>query len=205
MSTEIPELQAPIPPKANAPSFIFSNTAKRWMGGLAIILICLVSFWLAINPQWVGRFGRWGYVGAFVISLIASATIVLPAPGIAVVIAMSTALNPYLLGVVAGLGSAIGELSGYAAGRGGQTLIPAARRQQVEQLQGLTRKYGVLLLAVLAALPFPLFDFAGIVAGMLKMRILSFLAAVAVGKSFKYIFLILVGAGPLYWLQQWFR
>ncbi len=84
-------------------------------------------------------------------------------------------------------------------------LIPEHQRHQVERLQRLTRQYGVLLLAVLAALPFPLFDFAGIVAGMLKMRIVSFLAAVAVGKSVKYIFMILVGAGPLYLLQQWFR
>lgn len=197
----------PVPPPATKPTqrFAFLHDPKTWLGAFAVLLIFAASFWLAVNPQWVERFGRWGYVGAFVISMIASATIVLPAPGIAVVIAMSAALNPYALGIVAGLGSAIGELSGYAAGRGGQMLIPEHQRHQVERLQNLTRQYGVLLLAVLAALPFPLFDFAGIVAGMLKMRVLSFLAAVTVGKSVKYIFMILVGAGPLYLLQQWFR
>jgi len=197
----------PVPPPSNKPNqrFAFLSNPKTWLGALAVLLIFIASFWLAVNPQWVERFGRWGYVGAFVISMIASATIVLPAPGIAVVIAMSGALNPYALGIVAGLGSAVGELSGYAAGRGGQMLIPEHQRHQVERLQNLTRQYGVLILAVLAALPFPLFDFAGIVAGMLKMRVLSFLAAVTVGKSVKYIFLILVGAGPLYLLQQWFR
>jgi len=197
----------PVPPPSTKPTqrFAFLHDPKTWLGALAVLLIFAVSFWLAVNPQWVERFGRWGYVGAFVISMIASATIVLPAPGIAVVIAMSAALNPYALGIVAGLGSAIGELSGYAAGRGGQMLIPEHQRHQVERLQVLTRQYGVLILAVLAALPFPLFDFAGIVAGMLKMRVISFLAAVTVGKSVKYIFMILVGAGPLYLLQQWFR
>jgi len=197
----------PVPPPATKPTqrFAFLHDPKAWLGALAVLLIFIVSFWLAVNPQWVERFGHWGYVGAFVISMIASATIVLPAPGIAVVIAMSSALNPYALGIVAGLGSAIGELSGYAAGRGGQMLIPEHQRHQVERLQVLTRQYGVLILAVLAALPFPLFDFAGIVAGMLKMRVISFLAAVTVGKSVKYIFMILVGAGPLYLLQQWFR
>ncbi len=110
----------PVPPPANKPSqrFAFLHDPKTWLGSFAVLLIFVVSFWLAVNPQWVERFGRWGYVGAFVISLIASATIVLPAPGIAVVIAMSAALNPYALGIVAGLGSAVGELSGYAAGRG---------------------------------------------------------------------------------------
>jgi membrane protein YqaA with SNARE-associated domain len=182
-----------------------SDAAKKWLGALAIILIFAVSFWLAVNPHMVRHMGRWGYVGAFFISLVASSTIVLPAPGIAIVIAMSTGLNPYALGIIAGVGSAIGELTGYVAGRSGRAFVPEKQRLQVERLHNLTQKYGALVLAVLAALPFPLFDFAGIVAGMLKMPVLSFLAGVSVGKSIKYIFLILLGIGPLHWLQHFFR
>lgn len=183
-------------------SFTLTENQKRGLGIAIIVLICVVSFWLALNPVWVQRFGQWGYVGAFVISLIASATIILPAPGIVVIIAMSAALDPILLGIVAGVGSAIGELTGYAAGRGGRALIPAERTRQFEQLTLLTQRYGVLALGALAALPFPLFDFAGIVAGALRMRVVRFLLAVAVGKSIKYIILILLGASPLEWLQR---
>ena len=189
-------------PVSPTPSFTLSENQKRGLGIAIILLICVVSFWLALNPVWVQRFGRWGYVGAFVISLIASATIILPAPGIVVIIAMSVALDPLLLGIVAGVGSAIGELTGYAAGRGGRALIPAERSRQFEQLTVLTQRYGVLALGALAALPFPLFDFAGIVAGALRMRVVRFLLAVAVGKSIKYIILILLGASPLEWLQR---
>ena len=189
-------------PVSPPPSLTLTENQKRGLGIAIIVLICVVSFWLALNPVWVQRFGRWGYVGAFVISLIASATIILPAPGIVVIIAMSAALDPILLGIVAGVGSAIGELTGYAAGRGGRALIPAERTRQVEQLTQLTQRYGVLVLGVLAALPFPLFDFAGIVAGALRMRVVRFLLAVAVGKSIKYIILILLGASPLQWLQR---
>lgn len=167
-----------------------------------ILLITVASFWLALNPQWVMGFGHWGYVGAFVISLVASATIILPAPGIAVVIAMGTALDPVLLGIVAGMGSAVGELSGYLAGASGRALIPSSRRAQFEQLHRLTDRYGAALLFGLAAIPFPLFDFAGIIAGMLKMRIATFLATVAAGKSIKYVIMILLGAGPLLYLQE---
>jgi membrane protein YqaA with SNARE-associated domain len=179
-----------------------ASPAQLIWGALAVGAILLVSLWLALHPEWVLRLGRWGYLGAFLISLVASATIILPAPGIAVVIAMGTALDPVLLGIVAGLGSAIGELSGYVAGASGRALIPEERRGQVEQLRGLTSRYGALVLAVLAAIPFPLFDFAGIVAGMLRMRVISFLVAVAIGKSIKYIILILAGAGPIYLLQR---
>lgn len=169
---------------------------------LIIVLITIASFWLALNPQWVLRFGSWGYVGAFVISLIASATIILPAPGIAVVIAMGTALDPVLLGIVAGIGSAIGELSGYLAGASGRALIPSHQRTQFERLQRLTGRYGAALLFVLSAIPFPLFDFAGIIAGMIKIRIPVFLVAVAAGKSIKYIIMIILGAAPLLYLQE---
>ncbi len=192
-------LTAAIPPTT---ALRLSERQQRWLGGAIVLLICLVSFWLAINPAWVQRFGQWGYLGAFFISMVASATIILPAPGIVVIMAMGAALNPVALGIVAGVGSAFGELTGYLAGRGGRALIPAQNQKQFEQIQSLTRKYGPVLLALLAAIPFPLFDFAGIVAGMMRMRIVNFFLAVAVGKSIKYIIMILVGTTSLYWLQQ---
>ncbi|HXF63761.1 MAG TPA: VTT domain-containing protein [Caldilineaceae bacterium] len=176
--------------------------AQLIWGGAAVLAILVVSLWLALHPEWVEGLGRWGYLGAFLISLIASATIILPAPGIAVVVAMGVALDPLLLGIVAGLGSAIGELSGYVAGASGRALVPEHQRAQVERLRELTGRYGPALLAVLAALPLPLFDFAGIVAGMIRMPILAFLVAVSVGKSIKYVILIVAGAGPLIFLQQ---
>lgn len=178
----------------------------RWFSGaVAVIAIFAASIYLVDNPHLVLRLGNWGYLGAFIISLIASATIILPAPGIAVVIAMGTALDPVLLGVVAGIGSAIGELSGYLAGRGGRALIPHHRRTQFERLQRLTDRYGAPLLVLLSAIPFPLFDFAGIIAGMTKMRITTFLATVSVGKSAKYVFMILLGTGPLLLLNEFLQ
>jgi len=190
------------PLAVSTPNLILTDAQKRVLGIIIVLLLCGVSFWLALNPAWVRRFGQWGYAGAFVISLIASATIVLPAPGIVVVIAMGAALNPFWLGIVAGLGSAVGELTGYAAGRGGRALIPTQNQKQFEQIQALTRRYGPILLTVLAAIPFPLFDFAGIVAGMLRMRVVNFVLAVAVGKSIKYVIMILLGTSSLLWLQQ---
>lgn len=174
-----------------------------WLGVLLVVLIMVASFLLVLNPAWVAWFGRWGYVGAFIVSMVASATVILPAPGIAVVIAMGSHLDPYLLGIVAGIGSAFGELSGYVAGATGRAFIPEKQKAQAERLRGLTKRYGPLILGVLAAIPFPLFDLAGIIAGMLRLRIISFLLAVAIGKSIKYIFLILLGTGSLQLLKYY--
>ena len=163
-----------------------------------------MSFLYAFNSSNGGHTDVVTSLAKISISLIASATVVLPAPGLAIIIAMSPALNPYLLGIVAGVGSAVGELTGYAAGAGGSALIPPERKAQFERMRQLTVNYGALILFVLAAIPFPLFDFAGMVAGALKMRVSRFLLAVAVGKSIKYIVLILLGAGSLQWLQKLF-
>jgi membrane protein YqaA with SNARE-associated domain len=182
-----------------------SEQVKRGLGLAIILAITVASFWLALNPALVRGLGHWGYLGAFIISLIASATIVLPAPGLAIVIAMGAALDPVLLGIVAGVGSAVGELSGYIAGATGSALIPSEHRQRVETLQDMTRRYGPPLLALLAAIPFPFFDFAGIVAGILRMNVPAFLLSVSIGKSIKYIFLILTGAGALQLLLDWLQ
>lgn len=178
------------------------SARRKVLGILIIVGITLGSLWLAINPAWVEWAGRWGYVGAFLISLIASATIILPAPGLAVIIAMGTALDPIVLGLVGGVGSAVGELSGYIAGATGSALIPASQRHQVERLEKLTRRYGAWLLFGMSAIPFPLFDVAGMIAGAMRMRVTSFLFAVAAGKSIKYIVLILLGSNSIAYLTN---
>lgn len=175
---------------------------NRWFGVAIVLIITIFSFWLAVNPEWTKWAGQWGYVGAFIISLIASATIVLPAPGIAVVMAMGAALDPILLGIAAGLGSAFGEMSGYIAGATGRGLIGGTQQKQVEWIRKATQKHGALLLFLMAVFPFPLFDVAGIVAGALRMRVFSFFSAVAIGKTIKYIIMILAGAGAIPFLQE---
>ncbi|RLT34369.1 MAG: hypothetical protein DWI57_16700, partial [Chloroflexi bacterium] len=42
----------------------------------ALLAITLGSCWLALNPEWVRSFGRWGYLSAFAISLLSSATVI---------------------------------------------------------------------------------------------------------------------------------
>ena len=119
-------------------------------------------------------------------------------------VAMGTAFNPWVLGIVGGVGSALGELSGYIAGMTGRSLIAEHQRPQYERIEDLTQRYGSPLLFVLAMIPFPLFDVAGIVAGAMRMRVSSFLVAVMLGKVIKFISSILLGAGVLNWLYQLF-
>lgn len=176
---------------------------RLWLGAISVLLITGIALWLAFNSEWLTAQGHWGYLGAFIISMVASATVLLPAPGMAIVVSMGTALNPFLLALVGGLGSATGEFTGYLAGATGQALIPPQHRYRYEQFRELTQRHGAWLLFFFSAIPFPFFDLAGMVAGALKMNPIAFFIAVAAGKSIKYTVLILVGASTIQYIQQW--
>jgi membrane protein YqaA with SNARE-associated domain len=134
---------------------------------LALVVITIVSFWAALNPVWIEQAGHWGYLGAALISFLASATVFLPAPGLAVVFSMGGVLNPVLLGILAGIGSGLGELSGYVAGASGRTLVSQQRTHPF--VKRFTTRDTAIALFLFAVLPLPLFDFAGIVAAPCDM------------------------------------
>ncbi len=188
---ELPVAESPAPFQIG--SFVIN--LRVVLSLLALLAITVGSFWAALNPTWVLRAGHWGYLGAAVISFLSSATVILPAPGLAVVFSMGGVLNPVLLGILAGIGSGLGEMSGYIAGASGRTLISTERTNPF--LHQFTTRYTVVALFVFAILPLPIFDFAGIVAGAMRVRVPVFLGTVISGKIIKHIVIALMGAGFL--------
>jgi membrane protein YqaA with SNARE-associated domain len=124
-----------------------------------------------------------GYPGIFLVSLLSSATIILPAPSLALVFAMGSALPWPLVGLAAGAGEALGELTGYAAGVSGRAVIENQRAYA--RLERWMQRRGGITILVLSIIPNPLFDLAGIAAGTLKYPLWRFLLIALVGKSVK--------------------
>ncbi|VVB58484.1 SNARE associated Golgi protein [Candidatus Anstonella stagnisolia] len=132
-----------------------------------------------------------GYPGVFIIALVSSATMFLPAPGFAIIFAMSAFLNPLLVGFVAGVGSGIGELTSYLVGYSGSSKV-SHTKIYLQHKKGL-QKYGMPAIFVLSALPNPVLDIAGIAAGAIKMPLWKFLLATIAGKIVKYLFIAYTG------------
>lgn len=160
---------------------------------VAVLAIVAGAFWLGTQKELVQRFSQWGYVSSFLISLIGSATVILPAPGLALILTLGAHLNPVLLGVVAGFGSGIGELSGYLAGRASRNLV-SPRGKINAFLHHMTTRYTAPALFVLAILPLPVFDVAGILAGAMRMPTVRFLLIVISGKIIKHVLVAYLGA-----------
>ncbi len=113
----------------------------------------------------------------------AYATVLLPAPGIWIVFTMGAVFPPIGVALAAGTGAALGEISGYLAGFSGQAVIE--RAQMYNRMTVWMSKNGPLTVFLLAAIPNPFFDLAGVAAGALKMRLSLFLFWVWIGETLK--------------------
>lgn len=163
---------------------------------LLTVAITISIFYLyRTYPEWfeAETLKKWGYFGAFLISLISSATIILPVPGIVALFALGTTLNPVLVGLAGGTGATIGEITGFLAGYGGRGMIQKKGRTYT-MVENWMKRWGSWAVFAFAAAPLPLFDVAGLVAGALGYPAWKFLLVAWPGKCIKYVILVLVGA-----------
>ena len=173
---------------------------------LVLILILGITVCIFVFRDRVANLAGYGYLGAFLISLLSSATIILPIPGIAVIFALGATYDPYLVGLAAGAGSALGELSGYMAGYSGQGVLKKSKTYL--RMEHWMRRRGSVVIFVLAFVPNPIFDLAGAAAGILKYPVWKFLFFCFLGKTPRSILVAFAGAwaleGVLKFLQRYF-
>lgn len=153
-------------------------------GFVAAVVVGAAAFYISSQLDFLGE---WGYAGAFLAALVSSATVIMPAPGWAVVMGMASRMNPVLLGAAAGVGSAIGELTGYMVGYSGRMIVSKEKLPEYRRQKRWLKNADMAALFVLAALPNPVFDIAGIASGALRIPLRKFLLAVALGKIVKFI------------------
>ena len=137
------------------------------------------------------------------LSFLSYATVLLPAPGIAIVFMMGGIMNPLIITFVAGAGAALGEVSGYMAGFSGQ--VVAEKAKIYERLVEWMGKNGPLTVLLLSAIPNPFFDLAGAAAGVLKMPLRKFLVWCWIGETIKMLLFAYAGASGIPWLLNLFR
>lgn len=163
---------------------------------LALIFVVGITVYILFLPKdQAEKFASFGYLGIFIISIIANATVIIPAPGLLFVFSMGAKFNPLLIGLAAGVGATIGELSGYLAGFSGQAIIENQKGYQ--RVVRWMEKNGPLTISILAFIPNPLFDLAGMISGAFRMPVAKFMFFAMIGKILKMIIFAYAGAGIL--------
>lgn len=170
---------------------------------LALFVVVGVTLYIYSIRDRVEQFQQFGYPGIFLIALLANATVLLPAPGVAVIYAMGAIFNPFGVGIAAGLGGTFGELSGYLAGFSGQAVVE--RMDIFDRVKPWIDKYGGWAILVLSAIPNPFFDIAGIAAGIAKMPVQTFLIFSGIGQLIKMTAFALAGHYSISLLSTFFE
>jgi len=167
----------------------------------ALLLVVGLTVVLFIYRDQVKKLEAFGYPGIFLVSVLSNATLILPVPGVLFTSAMGAVFNPFWVAIAAGSGAALGEITGYLAGFSGQAVVE--NKVWYDRLTHWLKKYGDITIFVLAVIPNPVFDIAGITAGMLKMPLWRYLLWSWLGKIVKMLGFAYGGAMILKWIPWW--
>ena len=128
------------------------------------------------------------YLGVFISSIIVSASILIPLPSQLIPAgAVFLKLSPFLTAATIGIGSMIGEMTGYYLGVAGGAVVHRTLRKYkktVATLRKYYHKYAFFVIFIAALLFFP-FDLVGIMSGMSRYDIKKFFLAGFLGKFIK--------------------
>ena len=106
--------------------------------------------------EWMEQFAhQFGYLGVFIISFIGSVSVVFPVPYTIVIFFLGSSLNPVFVAVSGGLGSALGEFSGYALGYYGRAVVSEERRRKMDYMVKVFDRYGPVSIFLFALTPLP--------------------------------------------------
>jgi membrane protein YqaA with SNARE-associated domain len=135
----------------------------------------------------------WGYLGIFIISVLGTATLFFPLPVDGIIFALGSELNPWVLGIIAGIGMTLGELTAYYAGYIGTTLVKKRRHiTKIGKVRNVFQKYGFFTIPLFAFTPLP-FDIIGIFCGIIKYDVKKFFIGTLLGKIPRAVILALAG------------
>ena len=175
----------------------------RWLIGAAIgLAVFAIAVVIARHLPDLSHLASYGYAGVFVLMVVSGGSIFLPAPGFAAVMTAGVLWNPLIVGVVAGLGNATGEFTGYLAGRGGRALIAPRDSPLWRDAERWLQRFGFPALVVFSAIPNPFFDAVGIAAGSLGFSARHFWLACALGNTVKYTVIAVLGSYALVLLAR---
>jgi membrane protein YqaA with SNARE-associated domain len=131
---------------------------------------------------------QYGYFGVFLLSLIGAASIIFPVPYTVVLFTLAGVKNhgswvfePVWMAVVAGLGSTIGEFSGYLLGFGGRKALGERYKRKMQLVAQLFNKYGSIVIFVFSLTPLP-DDLLFIPLGVMRYSIIRTFVPAVLGK-----------------------
>jgi len=172
-------------------------------GVLTVLMVAAIIYY---NDE-LRELQEWGYVGAFVISILGGATVIVPVPTNLVIIGLASTLgNPwqvFLLGIAAAAGEVIGGTTIYLTGQGAGRAISTGKNSRMqkayERMLHFIGRRGTLALFLVTFIVNPFFYPAAFACGALRMGLKKFIPVITVGKIIKCLTVAYAGYFGLKW------
>lgn len=158
---------------------------------LGSILLIVLAFLFREN---LAQFRSFGLLGIFLINFFGSATILIPAPAIASVVAGGAVYPPVLVAVASSLGAALGDMVGFFLGHSGRKIFIKNNHRFYILLSDLFHKFGGIAIFGFAFLPNPFFDIVGISAGVFSYPAFRFFVLLFAGRLLRNLLLASLGS-----------
>ncbi|MGD0780829.1 MAG: VTT domain-containing protein [Dehalococcoidales bacterium] len=180
---------------------VASKKSPKWvyaLGIFGVVITILMAVAIIIYKDEVRDLQNYGYFGAFFISLLGGATVIVPVPMLAIVFALGGVMPyPWLVAIFAALGEVVGAMTIYATGRGAGHAISQSKHTRVQKyydkLLNLIRKRGTITLLIVTSIVNPFFYPAAFAAGALKFGLKKYIPIILVGKLIKSFTVVYAG------------
>ncbi len=183
------------------------NSLQLALGVLIILGLVLALVLAPVDYSSYEAVREYGYLAVFVLGVIATGTIIIPLPYIAVIVMAGAFLDPVLVALVGAAGTALGEITGYLLGRGGRGwfatsepagtgratrwlaaggLSPDATARWYGRIERAMVRFGVLITFLAMAIPNPISKLVVIAAGATQLAVWQFLFASFGGRALRF-------------------
>ncbi len=189
--------------ETNTPNEVvtMSKKSNKWpliFGTFGIIVTVLMAIGIIVYKEYVQALQSYGYVGAFFISILGGATVIVPVPMLAIVFALGGVMPmPWLVAIAAALGELIGALTIYLTGRGAGQAISQTKYNRIqkayEKLLKIIKRWGSIALFIVTCVVNPFFYPAAFAAGALRFGLKKYIFVVLAGKLVKSFTVVYAG------------
>lgn len=143
--------------------------------------------------DWMTQFAyQYSYLGVFLVSLIGALSVVFPIPYTIIIYLLGSSLDPFIIAIAGGLGSAVGELSGYILGYYGRAVISEERKRNMDFMLKIFNRYGAAAIFVFALTPLP-DDLLFIPLGIMRYKFVKAFIPTILGKTLMCFTLAMAG------------
>jgi membrane protein YqaA with SNARE-associated domain len=156
---------------------------EKQMAVTIVVVMIIVVAAIAGLMDWENYLLQYSYVGVFAISLIGAMSIIVPIPYTFIILTLGIeGMNPLFLTVAGGLGSGVGEFSGYILGYYGRSAISEKQQRKMDFMIRVFNRYGPITIFLFALTPLP-DDLLFIPLGILRYKFVKAFIPCILGKT----------------------